>query len=443
MNTKSVPSLLVSAMFVLLSVVTITPTIVPQQSSTAANVLQTAPANTTNTVYWHDIIVKNFDSEIIFDSIVYLSGNITVEPLGFLWLKNCTIYLNSTYPYNSFTVLGTAMLTENTRVVLIGTGMYNLTFAKGSSGIVSDSIIEQMGERSLVYQSGTVKTERTIFRATSVNIKNTCLSLTNCFFEYSGTAISVRNSSAKLVNCTIHKSRFGINSTASFVSVENTTLSTLPLSGSYDVICSNSTVNCVNTSFDVQKVRIEDNKSLVAKEWFVTVFVNSSNGALSNASIRLTSSNSSAECIITTGTTGHSGNFNVTESVLYASGAPGLNRSTRNPHHITISKTGYLNRTILSNITKNSVISVWLTERYGSDWVFKNEDWIVNKTTVVQDEVMLLSGNLIVKDGGSLTLSNFTLILNCTTNGSYGVSIGNNSALRILSSHIRSYNTVQ
>jgi hypothetical protein len=128
--------------------------------------------------------------------------------------------------------------------------------------------------------------------------------------------------------------------------------------------------------------------------------------------------------------------------VLSRNASGGNNISSRNPYEITFSATGYL-QFVLSdkNITGNSVIPIVLKEKYGSKWVFRNEDWIINKTTVANDQVIMLSGDIVITNGGSLTLSNITLLMNCTANGTYRISVGDGGTLRVLSSRITSYNT--
>lgn len=58
-------------------------------------------------------------------------------------------------------------------------------------------------------------------------------------------------------------------------------------------------------------------------------------------------------------------------------------------------------------------------------------DWTINNATTVKDEVIVLSGNLLVNDGGSLTLDNATLKMNCTTDGQYGITVKSGGGLTI------------
>ena len=50
-------------------------------------------------------------------------------------------------------------------------------------------------------------------------------------------------------------------------------------------------------------------------------------------------------------------------------------------------------------------------------------DWIVTGTEVVRDSTITLRGNLIVKDGGSLTLLRDTLYVQCSFDGEFGIEV--------------------
>lgn len=50
-------------------------------------------------------------------------------------------------------------------------------------------------------------------------------------------------------------------------------------------------------------------------------------------------------------------------------------------------------------------------------------DWIVTGTESYYDEVIVLNGNLFVLPGGNLTFRKVTLIMNCTHNGQYNISV--------------------
>jgi parallel beta-helix repeat protein len=67
-------------------------------------------------------------------------------------------------------------------------------------------------------------------------------------------------------------------------------------------------------------------------------------------------------------------------------------------------------------------------------------DWIVTGEETVENEVITLNGNLIVKDGGKLTLRNVTLIVDNSYTGQYGISAEPGSSILIYDSSLSSSN---
>ncbi|UCG70029.1 MAG: right-handed parallel beta-helix repeat-containing protein [Thermoplasmata archaeon] len=66
------------------------------------------------------------------------------------------------------------------------------------------------------------------------------------------------------------------------------------------------------------------------------------------------------------------------------------------------------------------------------DTQFIDGDWIVNGTENRIDEVIVLNGSLIVNSGGSLTLQNVTLAINCTSSdGEFGIEVNSSATLII------------
>jgi len=61
-------------------------------------------------------------------------------------------------------------------------------------------------------------------------------------------------------------------------------------------------------------------------------------------------------------------------------------------------------------------------------------DWIVTGDEVWEDETITLDGNLRVRNGGSLTLRNVTLVINNSYAGQYGIWAEPGSSLAIYSS---------
>jgi hypothetical protein len=70
-------------------------------------------------------------------------------------------------------------------------------------------------------------------------------------------------------------------------------------------------------------------------------------------------------------------------------------------------------------------------------------DWIVAGQCSVKDRTIILNGNLIVNSGANLVLSNVELIMNCTYDGEYGISVNPGGSISIQDSNITSTNPLQ
>jgi parallel beta-helix repeat protein len=65
-----------------------------------------------------------------------------------------------------------------------------------------------------------------------------------------------------------------------------------------------------------------------------------------------------------------------------------------------------------------------------------NSDWVINNSTSISDQTILLNGNLTVASTGNLTLRNINLKLNCTENGTYQIRVESGGTLLIENSNI-------
>jgi len=94
---------------------------------------------------------------------------------------------------------------------------------------------------------------------------------------------------------------------------------------------------------------------------------------------------------------------------------------------------------ILEKIKKEGIITKPETEIEG-----KNEErakketgkWIVTQEQTIENEAIILNGDLTVKDGGSLTLTNVTLKLNCDYDGQYRITVETGGSMFINRSNI-------
>jgi parallel beta-helix repeat protein len=65
-------------------------------------------------------------------------------------------------------------------------------------------------------------------------------------------------------------------------------------------------------------------------------------------------------------------------------------------------------------------------------------DWIIDEDFTIEDQTIILNGNLIVQSTGNLTLRNITLKMNCSFPGEHGILAEGGGSLSIYSSSITS-----
>jgi hypothetical protein len=63
--------------------------------------------------------------------------------------------------------------------------------------------------------------------------------------------------------------------------------------------------------------------------------------------------------------------------------------------------------------------------------VFGIGDWTITGSEVLQDDGLILAGNIVVQAGGSLTLSNASLQFNCRSELQYGITVNSGGTLKI------------
>ena len=66
------------------------------------------------------------------------------------------------------------------------------------------------------------------------------------------------------------------------------------------------------------------------------------------------------------------------------------------------------------------------------DATIMTSDWVVTGIEVHEDEVIVLTGNLVVEPGGNLTLVNCTLLMNCTCPEEFGITVEEKGVLKVV-----------
>jgi parallel beta-helix repeat protein len=69
-----------------------------------------------------------------------------------------------------------------------------------------------------------------------------------------------------------------------------------------------------------------------------------------------------------------------------------------------------------------------------------DKNWIIIDNTIIENETLILNGNITVDNGGNLKLINVILIMNCTTNRSLSIEVKNGGSIEILNSNISTPN---
>ena len=83
-----------------------------------------------------------------------------------------------------------------------------------------------------------------------------------------------------------------------------------------------------------------------------------------------------------------------------------------------------------------SVDNKWLASGSRDDtikiWGEKEHDWIVTEQEIRSNETIILDGNLTIENGGNLTFNNVTLIINCSEDGEFGITVNEGGKFYIL-----------
>ena len=88
----------------------------------------------------------------------------------------------------------------------------------------------------------------------------------------------------------------------------------------------------------------------------------------------------------------------------------------------------------------SSTIPPAIANGFGNYPVPPGQDWIIENTTSVSNETLLVDGNVDIHSGGVLTLTNITLFINSTTDGGRGIIIRSGGTLVATDTTVLPYN---
>ena len=213
-------------------------------------------------------------------------------------------------------------------------------------------------------------------------------------------------SNSTFINCEISYTNNGLNSYKSTISITNSSFFNCT---NYDInLIEESIVESINTLFE--KVNFEDEKSSLINEWFLDIkIIDQNDKPGNNTSVHIWDNKNGT--FAKTYYTDNSGWIRGIILVEYIQ-----NKNSKifyTPHNIDARNGSYQNY-IQTIMDENKIKTIYLG--YMKDWIVRYEEIIVNET-------ILLNGNLIIEEEGSLTFRNVTLIMNCSEDGENGIEV--------------------
>ena len=180
-----------------------------------------------------------------------------------------------------------------------------------------------------------------------------------------------------------------------------------------------SNITVVNTTFNKNKVFIEDEDSELIIKWYLFLkIIDKNKNPISNATIRIKDNeNGTYDKNFTTDSEGFIKWVNLTEYIENDN-----SKEYFTPYTITGKKDNFTGKFEI-NIEESKEITITLREII---------HWVENKTEIRINETIILNGNLIIESGGNLTFRNVTLIMNCTEDGEFGIFVEDGGKFTVL-----------
>ncbi|MEL7663859.1 MAG: CARDB domain-containing protein [Methanosarcina mazei] len=113
-------------------------------------------------------------------------------------------------------------------------------------------------------------------------------------------------------------------------------------------------------------------------------------------------------------------------------------KTSANPYKITASKEGFPDGSIESYVTasKNDTVLMGQGEFTSDLPLTINGDWDINNTQSYADKTIYLKGNLVVQNGGSLTLDNVTLLIQLLGAEQFGINVQKGGEMSVKNSFL-------
>ncbi|WP_187151893.1 right-handed parallel beta-helix repeat-containing protein [Methanosarcina siciliae] len=355
--------------------------------------------------------------------------------------KGQGIYLESASPSitnnkitnsgNGIYVYRSSALIENNTISNQSYGIYS-GYNYGNSLTIRNNIISNHTQSGIYYDSsnsGIVSiTGNTIennngfglrLYGTSATLDNNLIRNNRNYGIYTYDTVIINNS-------IISGSTYGIYNRGS-TTVNNSTIN----SSSYDYSVTSGTITSINSEFDKSKTLVSGSGFLDVY-WYDTIEVLNNSVPVSGALVQAFDKDLSKVSEESSDENGKV-TFQIREYTQTSS-----TKTDANPHTIKASKPGFPDGSIESYITESKKDTVLMGQGESTSELplTINGDWTINDDRSYSDETIYLKGNLVIQEGGSLTLDNTTLLVQLLESEQYGITVQKGGQLNIKNSFL-------
>ena len=218
-----------------------------------------------------------------------------------------------------------------------------------------------------------------------------------------------------IINNNISKNKYGIKIHNSKINpIKNSSI----INNDYDFYLSkNSEITVINTTFNKNKVYIDDEKSKLTLNWYLSILVlDKWNNQIQEAIIKIQDNeNGTFNQNYITNSKGYVKWISLTEYIENKNDA----KIYYTPHSVIVEKDKLTNTTEIT-VDQNKEIIIILSN-----------DWVVIENENHSNKTIILNGNLTIENGGNLTFHNVTLKMNCSKDGEYHIEVKNRGQFHI------------